>query len=781
MQTINRTGSVLRDLLKSDWLPKSNSCSTSAENCPEVGSNPPSPFPQQHSALTNNTGAEQSSYQASLETVEENCPTVDPVRFGPFNPHEQLTTSNSISEEHSSIANDHQEQPMLNFDSALVSDNLFPTDRSNFSRDGMIVPAPAIISKKTCQIPARLDSSKSSKIEASLETDSIAIETVEDNYPAIASVRFGPFNPYEILQSTTSNNIGKEQTSLTKEHGEQPMLTDGRSDFYTDDPLVKATKIIVKKTCQIPTELFQSKAGACQETEQDISFIEETDSPSVPHEDLSVTSQIDYCAGPIVPAPSVIAKRTCPPPRTPKIVKAPKVMAKSTGGFFAKGKRGRSIKDHHLPAPTDSASAFATYPEREVFPMPNGQVTFTYHSKNPENGSAGNAGTSEDSNPEQGRVTRSRTGSLEHQNLNEEALFDQFGVRWLDNDNFNHSNIGQVGSNSYEVPLPPPVPEPPRDGMVICRGKWTSVGKSSKRGFVRQQGIRRHHYSPHTITGTVKETTLATLAEPDGEHQCMQCPARYNKLASLEMHIRRNHNPNLQVKCPECPKMLSCKAAIRKHLLSHRPESEWPFHCIFCFKRFQAKGDLPKHFFTYRHRHDPRIPEVGTDAWRQLLELCSVIQPGTMLPSSKKKRLRLKTTTHVGLPNSPPDLPVENGDPNASTTNLYPEVTDEIELCAEPDAPSVDEPESIVSDLNVNIDLMTSSGAHVHSSLDTISEPEVIVPESRNSLNPNLFSIQNILTTENLYQAQTILLHEFFSLNHLQITSRTQFSHRTVK
>jgi len=564
------------------------------------------------------------------------------------------------------------------------------------------------------------------------------------NCSAIASVRFGPFNPFEILQETTLN-----KTSLVKEHEEQPIPSKGRSDFFNNGPIVQTPTIIAKKTCQIPASLdsflFQGEANANQDMEQDNTFIDDTE-----HEDPSVASQIDYRAGSIVPAPSVIAKRTCPPPRTPKIFKAPKVMAKSTGGFFAKGKRGRPSKDQHLPPKPDSASSFATYPEPEVFPMPNGQVTFTYHSKNTGHESSGNAVTSEDANPGLSGVTRSRSGSLQRTNLNENALFDQFGGGWLlSYDNFNHLNDNQIDSNSFEVPLPPPVPEPPRDGMVICRGKWTSAGKRSKRGSGRQQAIRRHHYSPHTITGVVKETTLATLAEPDGEHQCTQCPARYNKLASLDMHIRRNHNPNLQVKCPECPKMLSCRAAIRKHLLSHRPETEWPFHCVFCFKRFQARGDLPKHFNTYRHRNDPRIPEVGTDAWRQLLEQCSVIQPGTMLPTSKRKRPRQKTTTHVGIPDSPPDLPIENGDPNATSTNLCQDVTDEIECSADPDAQSVVvEPESIVSDLDVNTDLMTSSSGHINPLIDTIYEPESIVLESRNSSNPNSFSIQNILATD---------------------------------
>ena len=83
--------------------------------------------------------------------------------------------------------------------------------------------------------------------------------------------------------------------------------------------------------------------------------------------------------------------------------------------------------------------------------------------------------------------------------------------------------------------------------------------------------------------------------------------------------------------------MLSCKAAIKKHLLSHRPETDWPYECPFCFKRFQAKGDLPKHFFTSQHKEDPRIPPPGSLEWHQLLNQCCVI-PDWVLPSRRKIR-----------------------------------------------------------------------------------------------------------------------------------------------
>ena len=187
--------------------------------------------------------------------------------------------------------------------------------------------------------------------------------------------------------------------------------------------------------------------------------------------------------------------------------------------------------------------------------------------------------------------------------------------------------------------LPPPVPMPPAPGMIIKAGKWVDPSqsrKTSKEGAVTSKKIHKHHFTPHTITGKVFDRTLQTLTEPEGEHKCDFCGNIYNKRASLESHIKRNHNPNLTVKCPECPKLLSCQAAIKKHLLTHRPESEWPYICEFCGKRFQAKGDLPKHFVTTQHREDPRVPKPGTAEWQIVLDR-SAVASSSFAPKENNK------------------------------------------------------------------------------------------------------------------------------------------------
>ncbi len=90
--------------------------------------------------------------------------------------------------------------------------------------------------------------------------------------------------------------------------------------------------------------------------------------------------------------------------------------------------------------------------------------------------------------------------------------------------------------------------------------------------------------------------------------------------------MMRSHNPNANIECPEgCGKKFTNRAAIRKHLLSHRPESEWPYACLFCDKRFQARADLPKHFKTSKHINDPNIPKQGTPAWIELMQRSEII------------------------------------------------------------------------------------------------------------------------------------------------------------
>ena len=181
--------------------------------------------------------------------------------------------------------------------------------------------------------------------------------------------------------------------------------------------------------------------------------------------------------------------------------------------------------------------------------------------------------------------------------------------------------------------------DPSKSKSKDADADWKMGKKRKKRkaGVSFGKGkIHKYNYNPldrhNTITGKKFKRTWQTLAEPEGHHECMFCGEVYTKIASLEKHIGRNHNPNLCVKCPECSKALSNKNAMKKHLLSHRPKSEWPWRCEYCEERFQAKGDIPRHWMTVKHRDDPKVPKAGSVEWQAALDRCSTGIPYPVVP-----------------------------------------------------------------------------------------------------------------------------------------------------
>ena len=125
------------------------------------------------------------------------------------------------------------------------------------------------------------------------------------------------------------------------------------------------------------------------------------------------------------------------------------------------------------------------------------------------------------------------------------------------------------------------------------------------------------------VTGRVRTQTATYRAEPAGRYKCGVCDVVFTHTRSLQFHFARAHNPKATIPCPEnCGKLLTSQNAIPKHLLSHRPRSEWPYFCPFCEKRFQALADVPKHFKTSQHINDIRIPESGTPKWDKLMQSC---------------------------------------------------------------------------------------------------------------------------------------------------------------
>lgn len=194
-------------------------------------------------------------------------------------------------------------------------------------------------------------------------------------------------------------------------------------------------------------------------------------------------------------------------------------------------------------------------------------------------------------------------------------------------------NISASDVQEYFASLPNPLPEAPSKDSIMYRGEWISkrkyaaIKKRNAERLSNNSKPRPYNYKPFiTITGTSKPDTIEEAhTGEDGHFPCMHCSATFTRERSLQVHISRSHNENMKANCPECGKGLSSTAAIKKHLLSHRPSTQWPIMCPLCGKRFQAKGDMPKHLVTKLHENDD-IPPIGSSAWKELIDR-SVLLP----------------------------------------------------------------------------------------------------------------------------------------------------------
>ena len=78
-------------------------------------------------------------------------------------------------------------------------------------------------------------------------------------------------------------------------------------------------------------------------------------------------------------------------------------------------------------------------------------------------------------------------------------------------------------------------------------------------------------------------------------------------------------------KCPECPQKFTHKISIKAHLITHKPQNEWPFCCQFCQKRSQKSNDMLKHYLSKYHENDR--PEINTPEFEDLMRRSKVYVP----------------------------------------------------------------------------------------------------------------------------------------------------------
>jgi len=174
-----------------------------------------------------------------------------------------------------------------------------------------------------------------------------------------------------------------------------------------------------------------------------------------------------------------------------------------------------------------------------------------------------------------------------------------------------------------------------RDRSYVKQPKIQYSCEVCLKTFANQSAVGNHKRQAHklaknTLKTVLAKNTLKTVLAKDRLKNvitqvksilfvCAQCGRKCDSQKSLTRHIQRAHNVKSTVPCPEnCGKMLCSQHAIKKHLLSHRPPSEWPVSCPLCDRRFQARADIPKHLLTAKHK-DENLPEVGSAGWWALV------------------------------------------------------------------------------------------------------------------------------------------------------------------
>ena len=179
---------------------------------------------------------------------------------------------------------------------------------------------------------------------------------------------------------------------------------------------------------------------------------------------------------------------------------------------------------------------------------------------------------------------------------------------------------------------------------------------------------------------------------PEGRHECVTCKAVFSHARSLQVHIGRLHNPKATVPCPEnCGKLFTEKHAIKKHLLSHRPEHEWPFVCLFCGKHMQTNFDLAKHLKTKLHVNDSRIPKAGTPEWKALIKRSEVLSLISTTQEAEISESKTYSLTKQGKGNS--NIVVESAlDNDFNCDNMKVEINSDDDNDSIPDFDPNDQP-----------------------------------------------------------------------------------------
>lgn len=114
---------------------------------------------------------------------------------------------------------------------------------------------------------------------------------------------------------------------------------------------------------------------------------------------------------------------------------------------------------------------------------------------------------------------------------------------------------------------------------------------------------RKHEYRVHGIFKRRNVVDLETSEHVKTEDEngegirtdCTKCKISFVSLAKLRRHNEKQH---YKWKCPDCGKDIE-KSNIKNHKVTHLPDSEKPFECEFCGKKFCQAGQRSVHIKKY--------------------------------------------------------------------------------------------------------------------------------------------------------------------------------------
>jgi len=197
-----------------------------------------------------------------------------------------------------------------------------------------------------------------------------------------------------------------------------------------------------------------------------------------------------------------------------------------------------------------------------------------------------------------------QTDSINELNENEAYVKKKWAVEKIQTNLIQISDRSPSSSKSDMEKIPPSLEE----FVFKC--------EVCERVFNNSISVDMHKRRTHKIANGSLSMYSRRRLQPKGTSvACEKCDRKYDNKDQLDRHITRAHNEKSTIPCPEnCGKMFSSNEKAKRHLLSHKPQSEWPVSCPLCSKKFIERYDLSQHLLGTAHRHEIHA-EVGSDQW----------------------------------------------------------------------------------------------------------------------------------------------------------------------